>query len=126
MPLFRSTRTVAAVVLVAGAVVAGGAFSVGPFRAASAVAQVQATPAPATGGDTRLEDAADKAGDTARRVAVSLLGLGLAIAAVILLLKRDFKEAGVVFGIGFLAVVFATPTGLSVLSDLAETLFGAR
>jgi hypothetical protein len=93
-----------------------------------AVAQVQATPAPGSGaaGDTSLEQAARRAGDTGRAVARDLLVVAFAVAAVILVFRRDFKEAAVIFAIGLLAVLLASPAGLNALNDLVATLFGAQ
>jgi hypothetical protein len=121
--LFRRRRTV---VLVAALALA--AVTVVPGVVAPASAQVQATPAPGGqgGGGTSLEQAADRAGDTGRTVALSLLGLALAIAAVILVFKRDFKEAAAIFGVGLLGVLLATPAGLNALNDLVTALFGQR
>jgi hypothetical protein len=96
-----------------------------PVLTVPAVAQVRATPAPGgQGGQTSLEQAAEKAGETGRTVALSLLGLALAIAAVILVFKRDFKEAAAIFGVGILGVLLATPAGLNALNDLVAALFG--
>jgi hypothetical protein len=122
----RSIRPVA-VLLVAAAV----AVTVAPaslLAPSTAAAQVQATPAPGSGagGDTSLAQAARKAGDTGRTVAISLLGLAFAIAAVILVFKRDFKEAAAIFGVGLLGVLLATPAGLNMLNDLVASLFGTR
>jgi hypothetical protein len=74
---------------------------------------------------TSLESAAAKAGDTARTVAMSLIGLALAIAAIVLAFRRDFKEAAGVFAVGIVAVLLATPAGLSLLQDTVTSLFGA-
>lgn len=94
---------------------------------APAVAQVQGTPAPSGGGgSTSLEQAAERASDTGRTVALSLLGPAFAIAAVILAFKRDFKEAAAIFGVGLLGVLLATPAGLNALNDLVTALFGGR
>jgi hypothetical protein len=71
-----------------------------------------------------LESAASRAGATGRKVAVSLIGLALAVAAIVLAFKRDFKEAVGVLAIGALAVLLASPAGLSVLQDTVSTLFG--
>jgi hypothetical protein len=126
----RPTRfvrgTTTALLLAAALALAAG--PVGPVAGGSAVAQVRATPAPTDNqaGGTSLEQAAEKAGDTGRTVALSLLGLALAIAAVILVFKRDFKEAAAIFGVGILGVVLATPAGLNVLNDLVTALFGQR
>ena len=54
------------------------------------------------------------------------LGVALAVGAVILLFKRDFKEAAAVFAVGLLAVVLATPAGLTALNDLVTALFGSQ
>jgi hypothetical protein len=74
---------------------------------------------------TSLESAAAKAGDTARTVAMSLIGLALAIAAIVLAFRRDFKEAAGVFAVGIVAVLLATPAGLSLLQDTVTSLFGS-
>ena len=110
----------------AALVLAAAPAALGPV--APAAAQVSATPAPAggQGGGTSLEQAARKAGDTGRAVALSLLALALAIAAVILAFKRDFKEAATVFAVGLLGVLLATPAGLAALNDLVTALFGSR
>jgi hypothetical protein len=83
----------------------------------------QAPSAEKTG--TSLESAAAKAGDTARTVAMSLIGLALAIAAIVLAFRRDFKEAAGVFAVGIVAVLLATPAGLSLLQDTVTSLFGS-
>jgi hypothetical protein len=72
-----------------------------------------------------LESAASKAGNTARTVAMSLIGLALAIASIVLAFRRDFKEAGAVFAVGIVAVLLATPAGLSLLQSTVTSLFGA-
>jgi hypothetical protein len=83
----------------------------------------QAVTAEKTG--TSLESAAAKAGDTARTVAMSLIGLALAIASIVLAFRRDFKEAAGVFAVGIVAVLLATPAGLSLLQDTVTSLFGS-
>jgi hypothetical protein len=72
-----------------------------------------------------LESAAAKAGDTARTVAMSLIGLALAIASIVLAFRRDFKEAAGVFAVGIVAVLLATPAGLSLLKDTVTSVFGS-
>jgi hypothetical protein len=72
-----------------------------------------------------LESAATKAGATARTVAMSLIGLALAIASIVLAFRRDFKEAAGVFAVGIVAVLLATPAGLSLLQDTVTSLFGS-
>ena len=78
------------------------------------------------GGGASLESAAAKAGDTGRAVAMSLIGLGFAIAAVVLAFRRDFKEAAGVFAVGIVAVLLATPAGVSLLKDTVASLFGPQ
>jgi hypothetical protein len=88
-------------------------------RAASPPTQAPA----ATGGS--LEAAASRAGDTGRRIGLSLIGLALAVAAVILVFKRDFKEAVGVVAIGIVAILLVSPAGISVLQDTVSMLFGS-
>ncbi|MGI8800950.1 MAG: hypothetical protein ACR2KV_02095 [Solirubrobacteraceae bacterium] len=71
-----------------------------------------------------LEAAASRAGDTGRKVAFSLIGLALAVAAIVLAFKRDFKEAVGVLAIGLVAVLLASPTGVGVLKQTVSMLFG--
>jgi hypothetical protein len=75
---------------------------------------------------TSLESAASQASDTGRTVALSLIGLALAVAAVVLVFKRDFKEAVGVLAIGVIAVLLASPAGLSVLQNTVSLLFGSN
>ena len=75
---------------------------------------------------TSLESAASQASATGRTVALSLIGLALAVAAVVLVFKRDFKEAVGVLAIGVIAVLLASPAGLSVLQNTASLLFGSH
>ena len=51
-------------------------------------------------GGSSLESAASQASSTGRTIAFSLIGLALAVAAVVLVFKRDFKEAVGVLAIG--------------------------
>ena len=83
----------------------------------------QAAPTEKTG--SALESAAKKADDTGRTVAMSLIGLALAIASIVLAFRRDFKEAAGVFVVGIVAVLLATPAGLSLLEDTVTSLFGS-
>ena len=71
-----------------------------------------------------LETAASNARTTARTVAMSLIGLGLAIASIVLAFRRDFKEAAGVFAVGIVAVLLAQPTGLELLQHTVTSLFG--
>lgn len=100
----------------------------GNARAAVKTPTRQAAPraaAPEAGGSS-LEDAAAKAGSTGRAVAMSLIGLALAVAATVLAFRRDFKEAAGVLAVGIVAVLLATPTGLSLLRDTVASLFGGQ
>jgi hypothetical protein len=83
------------------------------------------TVAPEQGGGS-LESAASKAGSVGRAVAMSLVGLALAVAATVLAFRRDFKEAAGVFAVGIVAVLLATPAGVSVLRDTVTSLFGSH
>jgi hypothetical protein len=85
----------------------------------------QATSSTSESVGTSLESAASKAGGTARTVAMSLIGLALAIASIVLAFRRDFKEAAGVFAVGIVAVLLATPAGLSLLQDTVTSLFGS-
>jgi hypothetical protein len=77
------------------------------------------------GGEGSLESAAAKAGETGRKVAMSLIALGFAIASIVLAFRRDFKEAAGIFAIGLVAILLATPAGVNVLHDTVNSLFGA-
>jgi hypothetical protein len=80
----------------------------------------------AGGNGTSLESAANQASTTGRTIALSLIGLALAVAAVVLVFKRDFKEAVGVLAIGVIAVLLASPAGLSVLQNTVSLLFGSH
>jgi hypothetical protein len=92
-----------------------------PTTALAAAPLAQATTP--TGGS--LEAAASRAGDTGRKIGLSLIGLALAVAAVILVFKRDFKEAVGVVAIGIVAVLLVSPAGISVLQNTVSLLFGS-
>lgn len=95
-----------------------------PGQAVAAVSAAPARTATSGGEAGSLEAAAAKAGETARTVAMSLIGLALAVSATVLAFRRDFKEAAGVFAVGVVAVLLATPTGMSVLRDTVASLFG--
>jgi hypothetical protein len=99
----------------------------GPLPARAAVQTAQrATAAEPGSTHTTLESAAARAGDTGRAVAMSLIGLGFAVAGTVLAFRRDFKEAAGVFAVGIVAVLLATPAGITVLRDTVSSLFGTR
>ena len=77
-------------------------------------------------GGSSLEAAATKAGNTGRAVAMSLIGLAFAIAATVLAFRRDFKEAAGVFAVGIVAILLATPAGMSLLRDTVASVFGSQ
>jgi len=81
--------------------------------------------APEQGGGA-LESVAARAGNTGRAVAMSLIGLAFAVAATVLAFRRDFKEAAGVFAVGIIAVLLATPAGVSLLRDTVNSLVGAH
>ncbi|MGH2855014.1 MAG: hypothetical protein ACRDLF_12585 [Solirubrobacteraceae bacterium] len=103
--------------------------AVWPVAAASGAvaAKVPAAPAAKSPAETgsSLEAAAAKAGSTGRKVAMSLIGLAFAVAGTVLAFRRDFKEAAGVFAVGIVAVLLATPAGLSLLQDTVNSLFGS-
>ncbi|HEX4837687.1 MAG TPA: hypothetical protein VFV03_04095 [Solirubrobacteraceae bacterium] len=92
--------------------------------AAPGTTTLAAVAAPGQGSGS-LESAAAKAGETGRKVAMSLIALGFAIASIVLAFRRDFKEAAGVFAVGLVAILLATPAGVNVLHDTVNSLFGA-
>jgi hypothetical protein len=77
-------------------------------------------------GANALQDAAERAGQIGRVVALSMIGLALAAASVMLIFRRDFKEAAGIFAVGLLAVLLATPSGLNLLRNTAALIFGGQ
>jgi hypothetical protein len=77
-------------------------------------------------GVNALQDAAERAGQIGRVVALSMIGLALAAASVMLIFRRDFKEAAGIFAVGLLAVLLATPSGLNLLRNTAALIFGGQ
>jgi hypothetical protein len=108
---------------VAGAAPGAAAASMASSQKPLSVGRVP-TPIAATGA-TSLESAATKAGETGRNVAMSLIGLALAIAAIVLAFKRDFREAAAVFAVGIVCVLLATPAGESLLRDTVNAIVGS-
>jgi hypothetical protein len=93
-----------------------------PPAVAGAATPLPAATTPTTGS---LEAAASRAGATGRKIGVSLIALALAVAAVILVFKRDFKEAVGVVAIGIIALLLVSPAGITVLQDTVSMLFGS-
>ncbi len=119
----RAIVLLAGMCLIAGAPAAQAAITPPSSRPSSASVP-QAAGTERTGGS--LEAAAAKAGSTGRAVAMSLIGLAFAVAAIVLAFKRDFKEAAGVFAVGIVSVLLATPTGVSLLQDTVNSLFGSH
>jgi hypothetical protein len=119
----RAILLLAGVCFVAGPPVAQAAIAA-PGPASNPATSPQAATTEKTGGS--LESAAAKAGSTGRAVAMSLIGLAFAVAAIVLAFKRDFKEAAGVFAVGIVCVLLATPTGVSVVRDTVNSLFGSH
>ncbi|HVR04598.1 MAG TPA: hypothetical protein VMS02_01065 [Solirubrobacteraceae bacterium] len=94
----------------------------GARAATAATAPTQTTTNVAAGGGSSLEAIASKAGDTGRKVAMSLIGLALALAGIVLAFRRDFKQAAGIFAVGIVAVLLATPSGLSLLQNTVNSL----
>lgn len=130
LPSAGGARAVA-ILLLGGVCLLGGGGACASAGAATAipravpVASQQPLPGERSGGGS-LEAAAAKAGSTGRAVAMSLIGLAFSVAATVLAFRRDFKEAAGVFAVGIVSVLLATPTGVSLLQDTVNSLFGAR
>jgi len=114
--------------LLAAALATASLLAAGPGVAVAAVATSAPAGTTAEGGHAAngLEAAAARAGDTGRAVAMSLIGLALAVAATALAFRRDFKEAAGVFVVGIVAVLLATPAGLTLLRDTVTSVFGSQ
>jgi hypothetical protein len=128
-PLRRSHRFAFLELMVVLLLVCGGlGFCPGAARAAVVSSNVTQSSGPASSGEAggALESAATRAGDTGRKVAMSLIGLAFAVAGTVLAFRRDFKEAAGVFVVGVVSVLLATPAGLNLLKDTVASLFGAQ
>ncbi len=116
-----------AVLVVAALVGALPALAIAASEGAGAAIASGGASAPASAGaseGSQLETAAHKAGETGRKVAMSLIALGFAIAAIVLAFRRDFKEAVGVFAIGVVAVLLAQEAGVKLVENLVHSLFG--
>jgi hypothetical protein len=120
----RSTYPLAAILLIVASMMLPAASAQAAVKA-PATAPIQRSQASEQGASS-LEDAAARAGNTGRAVAMSLIGLALAVAATVLAFRRDFKEAAGVFAVGLVAVLLATPSGVSLLRDTVASLFGSQ
>jgi hypothetical protein len=121
--LTTSIRAIAMIVVL----LLGVALGPSPGKARAAVASTPkstSAAAPSNGEASSLESAASRAGETGRRVAMSLIGLAFAVAAIVLAFRRDFKEAVGVFAVGIVSVLLATPAGVNLLRDTVSSLFG--
>jgi len=119
MHLLRSSFSVA-LALMALACAAPAAF---PHIVQPAAAAVASSSSSSSGGTDSLEQAAKRASDTGRKVAMFLIGLAFAFAAVLLVFKRDFREAAAIFGVGILGILLATPAGVNMLKSTVDALF---
>jgi hypothetical protein len=118
-----------AIVLLAGVCFIAGAPAAQAAIATPTIVSPQSSTEQSSGTESStssLESAAAKAGSTGRTVAMSLIGLAFAVAAIVLAFKRDFKEAAGVFAVGIVCVMLATSTGVSVLQDTVNSLFGSH
>src|SRR4051812_47264889 len=121
---FRSRRAKITITSLACMAINACPLVVAPAASASVTAPAAVSSGPTSpGGSDSLEKAAKRAGDTGRKVAMYLIGLAFAFAAVLLVFKRDFREAAAIFGVGILAVLLATPSGLETLRSTVDTLF---
>ena len=71
-----------------------------------------------------LESAASRAMSLARTVAMSVIAVAFAAAAVMLAFRRDFKEAVGAFAVGVVAVLFASPAGMTLIRSTVSSIFG--
>ena len=125
--LLARTMTATACIALLLACAIACSLTAGAQAAVNAPRAVSARPAAAPeGGGSSLEAAASKAGNTGRAVAMSLIGLAFAIAATVLAFRRDFKEAAGVFAVGIVAILLATPAGMSLLRDTVASVFGSQ
>lgn len=108
--------------LLTGGTLVGAPQSTRAATGAVGSASAQGTSA---GEGSQLESAAHRAGETGRRVAMSLIALGFAIAAIVLAFRRDFKEAVGVFAVGVVAVLLAQEAGVQLVENLVHSLFGS-
>jgi len=93
-------------------------------HASGSVSTPPKSSAPTEGKATSLESAASDASKTGEKVAMSLIGLALALAAIVLAFRRDFKEAVGVLAIGVVAIFLADKNiGVHVLTETVEKLF---
>jgi hypothetical protein len=127
----RALARIAVVTVLAGALAGPLTMLAAEARGNIAVAAVrdpttteQQTSAPR--GANALQDAAERAGQIGRVVALCMIGLALAAASVMLIFRRDFKEAAGIFAVGLLAVLLATPSGLNLLRNTAALIFGGQ
>ncbi len=128
MKLKHCRRSLAAIRV--AVLLAGPALALAPVAARAAVLSSRPPGVEQAAGSGKvgssLEAAAARAGNTGRAVAMSLIGLAFAVAGTVLAFRRDFKEATGVFAVGIVAVLLATPTGVTLLKDTVTSLFGGQ
>ncbi len=121
-----STALAALVAATLLALAPAASLAASPTLAAAAPSGGESVPPDSASGEgSQLEAAAHKAGETGRKVAMSLIALGFAIAAIVLAFRRDFKEAVGVFAIGIVAVLLAQEAGVKLVENLVHSLFGS-
>jgi hypothetical protein len=124
--LIHRRRALLAALLAGALAVAPAATAFAPAAGAATLPLgASATSLETANSSSSLETAASRASSTGRTIAFSLIGLALAVAGVILVFRRDFKEAVGVLAIGIIAIMLASPVGLSVLENTVSTLFGS-
>jgi len=94
----------------------------GPF--ATLPAHALGTTAAGGGGSTTIQTAASNATATIRNVAGSVVGLGLALAGIILVFKRDFSWAAAAIACGVVAYVLISSSGAGALKDFVTKTLG--
>jgi hypothetical protein len=120
----RRRRRRGLLVLLAALMLFGAAPLAPVALAGAAVTSGTAAASTSGGSGSALENAAAKASDTGRKVALSLIALAFAVAAIVLAFRRDFKEAAGVLVIGVIAVLLATPAGIILIQDTVTSVFG--
>lgn len=116
----------AAALIVLVAIACSSTVALVPTDARAATASPTSVQAAAPSEGDSLEAAASKASTTGRKIAMSLIGLALAVVGVVLAFRRNFREAAGVFVVGIVAVLFATSDGLHLLQNTVSSLFGSQ
>jgi hypothetical protein len=123
-PHLLRRKTLQALALAGCFILLAGPALADAHRISPTIAPIAAAVTESQADGSSLESAATRASDIGRTIAFSLIGLALAVAAVVLVFRRDFKEAVGVLAVGVVAVLLASPVGLTVLQDTVSALFG--